>query len=147
MDKLETLATTAMLAAAAASPIAAGDLAADAARPQIAQSGGAIGSGEATAQAESQTDPRTLGTVARMDDEELEGATIVSIHGETIGEIERIDTDADGERMAVIGMGGFMGLGETLVKVPLSELHIAEENIFRIRMSVDQLKERAGTKG
>lgn len=148
MGKLDSLVTAAALAAFAAAPAAAAGADPGAGAPQPPQISQSLDTPtEADSALTQKADARTPGPAARMDDGELEGAAIVSIHGERIGEIERIETDADGQRMAVIGVGGFMGLGETQVKVPLDELEIVGENTFRIRMSVDQLKERASTKG
>ena len=58
---------------------------------------------------------------------DLVGLTVVEADGDTIGDIDYvIKTDAG--YAAVVGVGGFLGLGEHTVAVPLEEISMAAEN-------------------
>lgn len=85
-----------------------------------------------------------IADAATATDAELEGADVVSIHGDSIGEIDAVVT-RDGLRQALIGVGGFLGFGETEVMVPVSELELIDAWTFRIRMSAEELERRYAT--
>merc|ERR1711974_233947 len=63
---------------------------------------------------------------------DLVGLTVVEADGDTIGDIDYvIKTDAG--YAAVVGVGGFLGLGEHTVAVPLEEISMAAENDLKLR--------------
>ena len=71
--------------------------------------------------------------------EELTGRDVYGAAGEEIGEIDSIVVDRGSKSaLAVIGVGGFLGIGERDVAVPLSELRLGEGN----RLIADLTKER-----
>ena len=53
---------------------------------------------------------------------DLVGKTVYQPDGDKIGDVDYIVGDAGGA-YAVIGIGGFLGLGEYTVALPLSELN------------------------
>ncbi|SFJ76017.1 PRC-barrel domain-containing protein [Jannaschia pohangensis] len=58
---------------------------------------------------------------------DLVGLNVLTNSGENVGEIETlVKASADGDVMAVLGIGGFLGFGEHDVAVPLTELAPAE---------------------
>lgn len=58
--------------------------------------------------------------------------TVLSPAGETIGDIDYVIEDAGGAS-AVIGVGGFLGLGEHTVAVPLGDFEYdAEQHVLRL---------------
>jgi putative membrane protein len=60
---------------------------------------------------------------------DLEGTTVRSATDENIGEIDDVVLDRDGRVVAVIvGVGGFLGLGEKAVAIPFSALEIVSSN-------------------
>lgn len=62
---------------------------------------------------------------------DLVGLTVVEADGDTIGDIDYvIKTDAG--YAAVVGVGGFLGLGEHTVAVPLEEISMAAENDLKL---------------
>ncbi|MBY6091557.1 PRC-barrel domain-containing protein [Maritimibacter alkaliphilus] len=70
------------------------------------------------------------------------GTQVMSSAGEEIGEIDqfvRVDNDV----MAVIGVGGFLGLGEHEVALPLSDLDVEGENVTAFGYTEEQLKSMA----
>lgn len=61
--------------------------------------------------------------MARMTAAELGGKAVVNRNGEEIGEVERVvRRNEDGRHFAVISVGGFLGIGDRQVLVPLEEL-------------------------
>ena len=55
------------------------------------------------------------------------GANIYNDQGQSIGEVEDLIIQRDGAApVAVVSVGGFLGIGSRLVAVPLSELRFAE---------------------
>lgn len=57
------------------------------------------------------------------------GANIYNEQGQSIGEVEDLIVQRDGAAaVAVVSVGGFLGMGARLVAVPLSELRFADDN-------------------
>ena len=77
--------------------------------------------------------------------EDLEGRTVVTLTGEEVGEIRAVGkSPSHEERVATIDAGGFLGVGEKTVAVPLSELHRAPSDgetvrIALLKSSIDSL--------
>lgn len=62
---------------------------------------------------------------------DLVGLDVMAADGEELGEIESIVRDGD-QIAAIVGVGGFLGLGERDVSVPLSELSRSAEGDLRL---------------
>ena len=75
--------------------------------------------------------PMTAGT--------LIGTNVSSSTGEDIGEIDDV-VRVNGEMMAIVGIGGFLGLGEHDVALPLSELDWQGETVTAFGYSKEQLE-------
>lgn len=58
--------------------------------------------------------------------EDVEGLTMLNAQGHKLGELDGIESSPDGARLAVIGLGGFLGLGEKTVQVPLGHLLVSD---------------------
>ncbi|QOL81006.1 PRC-barrel domain-containing protein [Pseudooceanicola spongiae] len=56
-----------------------------------------------------------------MTADDLEGYSVKTTNGDVIGEVDNVVL-VNGNAMAVVGIGGFLGLGEHDVALPLSEL-------------------------
>lgn len=55
--------------------------------------------------------------------EELEGKKVLTLTGEEVGEIEDVGRSATQQaRVATVDVGGFLGIGEKTIAIPLSEL-------------------------
>ncbi|MGI3168472.1 PRC-barrel domain-containing protein [Pseudooceanicola sp. C21-150M6] len=78
--------------------------------------------------------PMTVDTVV--------GTNVAASSGESIGEIDRI-VDINGETMAVVGVGGFLGIGEHDVALPVSELMYDGNTIVAMGYTREQLKSMA----
>jgi len=76
------------------------------------------------------------------DAKKLIGRNVKNPQDDTIGEIESVYINADGKVDSVIvGVGGFLGMGERLVRVPWKDLRIADngEKVV-VNMTKDELK-------
>lgn len=59
--------------------------------------------------------------------EELIGKTVVDEQGDTVGEIDSVLIDKDGQvRYVIVGVGGFLGIGEQDVALTWDEMRLAE---------------------
>lgn len=71
--------------------------------------------------------------VTAMTSEELQGKTIVTETGEEIGSINQVGySSTHQERVATVEVGGFLGVGQKTIAVPLTDLQSGQEE--------DQLK-------
>lgn len=68
-----------------------------------------------------------LAAAADMQISALIGANVVSQTGNDVGEIDNF-VMVDNEIMAVVGIGGFLGIGEHDVAISLNQLAVAETN-------------------
>lgn len=73
-------------------------------------------------------------TLASMTVGDLLGKDVIEANGETIGEIDYIVVDG-GKLSAVIGIGGFLGLGEYTVAIPVSELEPSAEDENALKLT------------
>lgn len=72
----------------------------------------------------------------------LIGVNVASSAGESIGEIDDV-VDINGETMAVVGVGGFLGLGEHDVALPVTELMVEGNTVTAMGYTREQLKSMA----
>ena len=74
---------------------------------------------------------------------EIKGARVINFQNQDVGEIDEllVDPDSGQIRFAVVGVGGFLGLGSTRVAVPWQALQITREK-GRVRYMLDATKER-----
>ena len=70
------------------------------------------------------------------------GLDVASSAGETIGEIDDV-VSINGETMAVIGVGGFLGIGEHDVALPVTELMVDGNTILAMGYTREQLESMA----
>ena len=67
--------------------------------------------------------------LSEMTAEELSGKSVVTSTGEEIGEIGEVGYSATHqERVATVEVGGFLGVGEKRIALPLSELEPGEDD-------------------
>lgn len=71
--------------------------------------------------------------------EELIGQTIFGVNGEEIGGIDQVVVDRQGSPAAVVGVGGFLGIGERDVAVPLDQLEPYPGDRLITGMARDQI--------
>ncbi|MBB97857.1 MAG: hypothetical protein CML68_25065 [Rhodobacteraceae bacterium] len=68
------------------------------------------------------------------------GTVVNGPEGDRIGEIDYVVAQPSGPA-GVIGIGGFLGLGEYTVAIALEEFDMAEDGTFTLPMEKDMLKE------
>ena len=90
-------------------------------------------------------DPQIAAMPTGADAKKLIGRNIKNPQNDTIGEIESVYINADGKVDSVIaGVGGFLGMGERLVRLAWKDLQISDngEKVV-VNMTKDQLKAMA----
>jgi len=102
----------------------------------------ALAGSSATATAEADVDTGIDTGVQDRTAGALIGTEVASSEGETVGEIDDF-IRVDDEVMAVIGVGGFLGLGEHSVALPLTELDWQGETVTAFGYTEQQLKDMA----
>jgi hypothetical protein len=76
-----------------------------------------------------------------MSSDELSGKSVVTATGDEIGKIEEVGYSATHqERVAVIQAGGFLGVGEKRIAVPLSELQMGTDDSVTTTMTRDSIE-------
>ena len=112
-----------------------------AATPGSAATGSQNGTSAGTTMGTTTTGPATT-MAASVDAKELLGADLKNAKGETIGEVESVYVDKDGKvRSVIVGVGGFLGLGERNVSVGWNALTVADGgDSVRTTLTKDQLK-------
>lgn len=106
--------------------------------------------GSATQSATRTTPTMSEGTTSEgltnMTAEELEGKKVVTLTGEEIGEIGEVgESPAHGGRIATVEVGGFLGVGEKTIAIPLSDLDksISDEDSVRTSMTRSTIESQA----
>ncbi|WP_146193089.1 PRC-barrel domain-containing protein [Maritimibacter sp. 55A14] len=109
---------------------------------------GAEGSAQSQADAGASGDESmSVSDVSSLTAEELEGVSVYDFNDERIGEINTLQLNDDGMiEQVIIDIGGFLGLGEKPVAVPLEQLNISREEgadgtMGRLRVTVDATEE------
>lgn len=76
-----------------------------------------------------------------MTADKLSGKSVVTTTGEEIGQIDQVGYSATHqERVAVVEAGGFLGVGEKRVAVPLSELKMGSDGNVKTTMDRDSIE-------
>lgn len=79
--------------------------------------------------------------MADMTAAQLKGKSVVTSTGEEIGEIDDVGYSATHqERVAVIEAGGFLGVGEKRIAVPLSELEPGSDDSVKTSLDRDTIE-------
>jgi len=75
--------------------------------------------------------------------EDIIGRDVVNLEGEEVGEVNDVVVANDRDEMfLVVGVGGFLGMGEKDVALPVSDLRMSSDNVLLMsQKSEDQLKE------
>jgi putative membrane protein len=74
--------------------------------------------------------------------EKLLGSPVVNTKGDKVGKIEDVVLDQTGRYFAVLSVGGFLGIGDKDVAMPLNDLQLGEEEAYLMSAATeDQLKQ------
>lgn len=99
---------------------------------------------------ESQTDESTWGQqagmpqgVADMSAEELQGMTVVTEDGEEVGEIDQVgQSEEHQDRVVTVNVGGFLGVAEKTIAIPVSELEVGSDGNIKTTLSKESIQGR-----
>ena len=84
--------------------------------------------------------PSAQAQPARMEGSHLIGLTLRNPANESIGEIDDVIVDADGRvRQVVVGVGGFLGIGEHKVAIAWDQLRF-DRDVAMVNLTKDQLR-------
>jgi hypothetical protein len=84
----------------------------------------------------------TFTSISEMTVGDMVGQNVYEIDGDIIGDIDYI-IGSDGAARAVIGIGGFLGLGEYTVALPLEGFtYDADQQMVKVNTTKDTLKEQ-----
>lgn len=61
--------------------------------------------------------------------EQIAGKVIVNSEGQELGDIEKLIRDQQGNIAAVVGVGGFLGVGEKQILVDITQLTLADDKV------------------
>jgi sporulation protein YlmC with PRC-barrel domain len=79
--------------------------------------------------------------ISEMSSEDLSGKTVISSTGEEIGDIDEVGySSTHQERVAVIEVGGFLGVGEKRIAVPLSDLEAGTDDGIQTSLSRESIE-------
>lgn len=75
--------------------------------------------------------------------EALIGRNVIDAHGRAVGEIETVVLGQNQQPVeAIVSIGGFLGIGEKNVAIPLDKLRLGHDNmVLMVETSADQLKQ------
>ncbi len=75
--------------------------------------------------------------LSELSAEELRGQTIVTADGEEIGEINEVGySSTHQERVATVEVGGFLGVGQKQIAIPLSQIQKSVDDPERVQTSM-----------
>ena len=71
------------------------------------------------------------------------GKTVYSTANENVGEINDLVMNVDGSTVvAILGVGGFLGMGEKDVALPLSDISVTRDETNTMRLTIAASKEQ-----
>jgi putative membrane protein len=91
--------------------------------------------GAATTEAEQQAVTQPQGEISI---EEVLGSTVVNSAGEEVAEIEDIVLDANQKYYAILSVGGFLGIGDKKVAIPLDQLQLGEDQVYLMSAQTEE---------
>lgn len=70
--------------------------------------------------------------------DEVIGSTVVNRQGEDVGSIEDIVMDSDQSRFAIVSVGGFLGIGDRNVAIPMDQLQLGEDESYLMSAQTEE---------
>ncbi|MEX2124180.1 MAG: PRC-barrel domain-containing protein [Woeseia sp.] len=96
-----------------------------------------------------ETDPQTASThgeemgtdLSAMTSEELNGKSVITTEGDEIGAIDETGySSTHQERVATVEVGGFLGVGEKRIAIPLSELSMGDDDTVQTSLTRESIE-------
>ncbi len=86
-----------------------------------------------------------------MSDREVVGTTVISREGEEIGTVEEVATESGGamgqDKLAVVDVGGFLGIGEKSIAIPFSDLELSQDGRIQSDLTREALQSQPEYQG
>jgi hypothetical protein len=79
--------------------------------------------------------PRQGVTVAR-----IKSMDLFNMRGDRLGDVERVIQSADGKRLIIVGIGGFLGIGERHVAIPAERVVVRGNRLVIDGLTDDQVR-------
>lgn len=96
---------------------------------------------DSTQQSASTWEDKSGEDMADLTADKLSGKSVVTDTGEEIGQIDQVGYSATHqERVAVVEAGGFLGVGEKRIAIPLSELEMGSDDNVKTSMSRESIE-------
>jgi putative membrane protein len=99
-----------------------------------------------TGASESTTAPQQTATPARQDlqlpPEDVVGSNVVNAKGDDVGEIEDLVVDQNQARYAIVSVGGFLGIGDKEVAIPLDQLEPGQDQSYLLSAATEEQLEQ-----
>jgi hypothetical protein len=93
----------------------------------------------------------TVAGLESMSDQEVVGMTVISREGEEIGTIEEVATESGGamgqDKLAVVDVGGFLGIGEKSIAIPFSDLELSQDGRLQSDLTREALQSQPEYQG
>ena len=74
--------------------------------------------------------------------DEVLGSRVVNAAGEEVATIDDLVIDQSGQQYAVLSVGGFLGIGDRKVAVPLDELQLSEDEVYLMTAATEEQLEQ-----
>jgi putative membrane protein len=74
--------------------------------------------------------------------DEVLGSRVVNAAGEEVATIDDLVIDQSGQQYAVLSVGGFLGIGDKKVAVPLDELQLSEDEVYLMTAATEEQLEQ-----
>jgi putative membrane protein len=106
----------------------------------------AAGQGEqpdaAAQQQESMQQQPTTQPEQAMSIDQVLGSKVVNANGDEVGEIEDLVLDQNQTHYAVLSVGGFLGIGDKKVAIPLEDLQLGEDEVYLMTSATEEQLEQ-----
>jgi putative membrane protein len=73
-----------------------------------------------------------------MSIDQVLGSKVVNANGDEVGEIEDLVVDQNQTHFAVLSVGGFLGIGDKKVAIPLGELQLGEDEAYLMSSATEE---------
>ena len=74
--------------------------------------------------------------------EEVLGSSVVNANGDEVAEIEDVVLDQNQRHYAVLSVGGFLGIGDKKVAIPLDEMQLGEDESYLMSTETEEQLEQ-----
>jgi sporulation protein YlmC with PRC-barrel domain len=73
-----------------------------------------------------------------MSIDQVLGSKVVNANGDEVAEIEDLVVDQNQTHYAVLSVGGFLGIGDKKVAIPLEDLQLGEDEVYLMTSATEE---------